>query len=98
MPDLNVTYEAMESAATRMTSAHEEIDAQLTAMRAMVDDLVENGFKTDVASGSFHDAYLEFNTGVTQTIEGLDVMSKYLIDVAERFRDADMSGKLNLNQ
>lgn len=96
MPDVNVTYEAMESAATRMTSAYEEIDAELTALRAMVDELVESGFKTDVASGSFHNAYTEFNTGVTQTIQGLEVMSKYLVTVAERFREADASGTLNV--
>jgi WXG100 family type VII secretion target len=97
MPDVNVTYDDMENAATRMTSAHDEITTQLTALLAMVDGLVESGFKTDVASGSFHDAYTEFNTGVKQTIEGLDVMSKYLVAVADKFREADASGTININ-
>ena len=68
MPDVNVTYADMENAATRMTTTYEDVTTQLDTLRAMVDDLVENGFKTDVASGKFHKAYTEFNTGVLQTL------------------------------
>ena len=89
MPDVNVTYADMENAATRMTTTYEDVTTQLNTLRAMVDDLVENGFKTDVASGKFHEAYTEFNTGVLQTLEGLQEMSRYLVSKAESFRDAD---------
>ena len=89
MPDVNMTYADMQNAASRMTSTYEDMTTQLGTLRAMVDDLVENGFKTDVASGQFHEAYTEFNRGVLQTLEGLETMSKYLVAKAQSFRDAD---------
>jgi WXG100 family type VII secretion target len=94
MPDVNVTYEQMESAAQRLSAGQEEITSQLTQLKAMVDDLVENGFVTDVASKAFSEAYTEFNTGVSQTIEGLDVMSSYLKQTADKFREADQTSTI----
>jgi WXG100 family type VII secretion target len=91
MPDVNVTYADMQNAATRMTSTYEEMTSQLGSLRTMVDDLVENGFKTDVASGSFHEAYTEFNQGVLQTLEGLQHMSTYLVKTAQQFEEVDRS-------
>lgn len=98
MPDVNVTYEAMENAAQRLLSGHEEITGQLSALKAVVDDLVENGFVTDVASKSFQEGYTEFNTGVTQTLEGLETMSTYLTTAAERFREVDQSTTIQVER
>lgn len=98
MPDVNMTYADMQNAATRMTSTYEDMTTQLGTLRAMVDDLVENGFKTDVASGSFHEAYTEFNTGVLQTLEGLQEMSRYLVSTAERFREIDQSTTIQVDR
>lgn len=89
MPDVNVTYDAMSSAAQKLTSGKEEITGQLTQLKSMVDGLVESEYVTDISSKSFHEAYTEFNTGVMQTIEGLDVMSKFLTDAVQRFTEAD---------
>lgn len=98
MPDVNMTYAEMQNAASRMTSTHEDMTTQLGTLRAMVDDLVENGFKTDVASGKFHEAYTEFNTGVLQTLEGLQEMSRYLVSTAERFREIDQSTTIQVDR
>jgi len=89
MSDVNVTYEQMESAAGQLSSAHEEISDTLSRLKAMVDELVSTGFVTRIASKSFDDAYQEFNRGVVQTVEGLDVMSQFLTQAATRYRDAD---------
>jgi WXG100 family type VII secretion target len=97
MPDVNVTYEQMESAAQRLSAGQEEITSQLTQLKAMVDDLVESGFVTDVASKTFSQAYTEFNTGVSQTIEGLEVMSSYLKQTAEKFREADQTSTIQVS-
>jgi WXG100 family type VII secretion target len=91
MPDVNVTYEQMENAAQRLSAGHEEITSQLTSLKSMVDELVSSGFTTDVASKAFEEAYAEFNNGITQTIEGLDIMSRYLTTAVERFREVDSS-------
>jgi WXG100 family type VII secretion target len=94
MADVNVNYESMENAAQRLSAGQEEITSQLSALKAMVDELVDNGFVTDVASGSFHESYTEFNTSITQAIEALDAMSRYLNSTVSTFRDADSSSRV----
>jgi uncharacterized protein YukE len=98
MPDVNVTYEAMENAATRMNTAHEDMIAEMSTMRAMVDDLVSSGFATDIASKSFHDGFTTFNNGVTETLEGLQVMSKYLVDYAAKLREIDTTSTITIDR
>lgn len=98
MPDVNVTYEEMENAAQRLSAGQEEITSQLTQLKAMVDSLVGGGFVTDVASKAFEQAYEEFNQGVTQTIQGLDIMSNYLKSTAEKFREADQTSTIQVNR
>ena len=100
MPDVNVTYEQMENAAQRLSAGQEEITSQLSQLKAMVDDdLVGSGFVTDVASKAFEEAYTtEFNTGVTQTIEGLEIMSSYLKMTAEKFREADQTSTIQVTR
>jgi WXG100 family type VII secretion target len=95
MADVNVNYESMENAAQRLSAGQEEITSQLSALKAMVDELVDNGFVTDVASGSFHESYTEFNTSITQAIEALDAMSRYLNSTVSTFRDADSSSRVS---
>ncbi len=97
MPDVNVTYEQMESAAQRLNAGHEEITSQLTQLKSLIDELVTSGFVTDVASKAFEEAYTEFNTGVTQTLEGLTTMGQYLTTAAERFREVDASTTIRVD-
>ncbi len=78
MADMNVNYSNMETVAKQLISGKQDIENQLTALKKSVDTLVARAFKTDQASGAFESAYTEFNTGVTQTIEGLEGMSKFL--------------------
>jgi WXG100 family type VII secretion target len=97
MPDVNVTYEQMESAAQQLTAGHDEITSQLSRLKALVDQLVTDGFVTDVASKTFEEAYIEFNNGVTATLEGLGVMSQYLTTAAQRFREVDSSTTIRVD-
>jgi WXG100 family type VII secretion target len=87
--DVNVTYAEMETAAKQLISGHQEITGKLTALKTMVDGLVQNGYVTDKSSKQFEASYTEFNKGVTQTIEGLEGMSKYLTAAAKAFGDTD---------
>jgi WXG100 family type VII secretion target len=87
--DLAVTYADMDSAAKQLINGHQEITAKLMALKTMVDGLVQNGFVTDRSSKQFEVSYTEFNKGVTQTIQGLDGMSKYLTAAAKAFGDTD---------
>jgi WXG100 family type VII secretion target len=87
--DVRVTYAEMETAAKQLITGHQEITSRLTSLKTMVDGLVQNGYVTDKSSQAFETSYTEFNKGVTQTIEGLEGMSKYLTAAAKAFGDTD---------
>ncbi|MCL2395823.1 MAG: WXG100 family type VII secretion target [Acidimicrobiaceae bacterium] len=89
MSDMNVSYGRMREVAQKLTSGHEEIVTQLSQLKAQVDDLVQSGFVTDSASKAFESSYTEFNNGVTQTIEGLDGMSSFLVQAANTLEEED---------
>lgn len=89
--DVSVDYEEMASVAQLLTSSHEEISSTLGQLKARIDQLVTSGFRTDVSSKKFEEGYTEFNTGVTQTIEGLLEMSKFLNDYVNSIREIDQT-------
>lgn len=89
MANVNVTYEEMNAQADKLVAGREEIEGQLAALKSQVEGLVANGFVTDTASEAFRASYEEFNTGVRNTIEGLNGMSLYLKKAAQTFQDAD---------
>lgn len=98
MPNVNMTYEEMEQAASQLASNHDQIAELLGQLKARIDTLVDNGgFTTDVASKSFHAGYEEFNNGVLQTLQGLQVMSQYLHSAAQRFQEVDQSTTIQVN-
>jgi WXG100 family type VII secretion target len=87
--DVNVSYAQMESAAKQLINGHTEITSRLTALKTLVDGLVQDGYVTDRSSKAFEASYQEFNRGVTQTIQGLEGMSQYLSSAARAFGDTD---------
>lgn len=89
MANVNVTYEQMDSAAGKLESGQTEIEGQLSALKAQVDQLVNDGYVTDSSSKAFSQSYEEFNNGARQVIEGLTGMAKYLRTAAQTFQDAD---------
>ncbi|WP_322760565.1 WXG100 family type VII secretion target [Frankia sp. Cr2] len=89
MPNLNVTYTEMDNASTRLRNGKTDIEAQLNALKKAVNALVAGGYVTDQSSVQFRDSYDRFNTGVTNTLSGLDGMAEYLTKAAEAFRTAD---------
>jgi WXG100 family type VII secretion target len=89
MPNLNVTYQDMIDAATKLSNGKKDIETKLRELKSMVDGLVNGGYVTDKSSKAFDDSYSEFNDGVTKTIEGLDGMSDYLNKAAQALQDTD---------
>ena len=53
MANLNVTYGDMRDAASRLSSGQQEINAQLTRLKSLVDRLVSGGYVTDQSSIAF---------------------------------------------
>lgn len=97
MANVNVTYDEMKSAATRLDSGQQEIQAKLDELQKLVQGLVSGGYVTDASSRHFETAYHEFTRGARQTMDGLHEMSKYLHSAADTFQQADkeLSSKLN---
>jgi WXG100 family type VII secretion target len=97
MPNVNVTYEEMRSAATRLTSGRQEITAKLEELQKLVNSLVNGGYVTDGSSKQFEHAYQEFTHGAKNTIHGLESMGSYLNSAADTFQQADheLSRKLH---
>ncbi|HEY5837142.1 WXG100 family type VII secretion target [Streptomyces sp.] len=89
MANVNVTYQDMRDAATKLRTGQAEITEKLNTLHKFVQDLVNGGYVTDRSSKAFDQSYSEFNTGATKTIEGLDGMGKFLEAAADAFQQAD---------
>ncbi|MCW2623105.1 MAG: uncharacterized protein JWL64_2707 [Frankiales bacterium] len=89
MANVNVTYQEMESAATRLLAGRLEIESQLSGLQRQVELLVSSGYVTDASSGAFLESYNAFTSGVLQAVDGLNGMASYLNTAAGTFREAD---------
>ncbi|QJU54263.1 WXG100 family type VII secretion target [Herbiconiux sp. KACC 21604] len=89
MANLNVTYEEMTEAAGRLDTGRDQMTTTLTDLRRLIDQLVADGFQTQMASGAFHETYQKFTTGTTQAIEGLQGLSQFLRSAAEAMQKTD---------
>ena len=74
MPNVNVTYADMQSAANQLRSGQQQITSDLARLKSLIDNLVASGYVTDSSSRRFEASYTEFNTGATKMIEGLTGM------------------------
>jgi WXG100 family type VII secretion target len=89
MPNLNVTYADMQSAASQLKAGEQQIEGDLARLKALVDNLVASGYVTDSSSKQFEASYAEFSVGATKLIQGLTGMGQYLDTAANTFQDAD---------
>jgi WXG100 family type VII secretion target len=89
MPNLNVTYQDMHDAASRLSQGEDDIKSRLTQLKSLVDSLVSGGYVTDRSSVAFNNSYQEFNNGATQTISGLSGMASYLNQAANALAQTD---------
>ncbi|HLS65252.1 MAG TPA: WXG100 family type VII secretion target [Ruania sp.] len=89
MTDFGATYDEMESCAGKLDDGKESIDDALTECQGYVDELVEDGFKTEKASGKFKDGYDDLTSGLKDASEGVSEMAQALRDMAQAIRDLD---------
>src|SRR5690625_7931631 len=80
MTDFGATYDEMESCAGKLDDGKESIDDALTECQGYVDELVEDGFKTEKASGKFKDGYDDLTSGLKDASEGVSEMAQALRD------------------
>lgn len=89
MPNVNVTYADMQSAANQLRSGEQQIESDLTRLKKLVDNLVAGGYVTDTSSQQFQASYEQFNSGATKMIQGLDGMGQFLDAAAKAFQQTD---------
>ena len=91
MANVNVTYQEMRDAGTRLTNGRQELEGVLDQLMSQVRQLVSGGYVTDSSSKQFEQSYEQFTTGAKSTISALDDMSNYLNKAAQTFEEADSS-------
>lgn len=87
--NINVTYEQMRTAANDLKKGEDEIVENLNRLKAMIQDLVNNGYVTEKSSVKFDDNYQEFTRGASETINGLTQMADFLKTAADLLEQAD---------
>jgi WXG100 family type VII secretion target len=91
MPNVNVTYEEMQTTASQLQQGQATLEQELNHLKALVDGLIQSGFTTDTASGAFQETYEKFTQGSIQTVSGLEGLSKFLNSAAEAMQQTDSS-------
>lgn len=89
MPNVNVTYAEMQSAASQLRAGEQQIASDLARLKSLIDNLVASGYVTDASSRHFEASYTQFNSGATKMIEGLTGMGQYLDAAARAFQETD---------
>jgi WXG100 family type VII secretion target len=89
VPNLNVTYGDMQSAAGQLRAGEQQINSDLVRLKKLIDNLVVSGYITDSSSKQFQASYEEFNSGATKMIAGLNGMGQYLDAAAKAFQETD---------
>jgi WXG100 family type VII secretion target len=89
MPNLNVTYADMQSAANQLKAGEQQIESDLARLKQLIDNLVASGYVTDSSSRQFEASYAEFSAGATKMIQGLMGMGQYLDTAARSFQETD---------
>ena len=79
----------MNSAANRLRAGQADLEAKLTELRSLVNELVSNGFTTSSASGAFNTSYEQFTTGAQRTVQGIEGMASFLNKAAETLKATD---------
>lgn len=96
---LNVSYQDLRDAKTKLDREKTEIEAQLTGVRTFLSGLVSSGFATQHASGKFDEAAETFVTGAKDVLKGLNDLGSYLAQTATALDEVDqaLASKITLN-
>jgi len=89
MSDFGATYDEMDSTAEKLDQGKDSINDALEECQGYVDELVQEGFKTEKASGSFKDGYDDMTKGLKDASEGVSEMADSLRKMAQSIQDLD---------
>ncbi|GAB3278024.1 MULTISPECIES: WXG100 family type VII secretion target [unclassified Microbacterium] len=87
--DFGATYSEMEGAAAKLRDGRSSIGDTLKELQGIIDELVEDGFKTENASGAYQTAYQELTSSLDDASEAVNDMADALDKMADQIRDTD---------
>lgn len=87
--NVNVTYQEMEQMASRLKAAETQMNADLSNLQKLVNQLVSSGFVTDAASPAFQGAYTQFTSGAKNMLQGLGTMGSFLSTAQQGLQQTD---------
>ena len=89
--DFGATYSEMESAAQRLRDGRQTVTDTLKELDGIIEDLVQDGFKTENASEAYSTSYTELTTSLDDAAEAVNDMATALDRMADQVRDTDSS-------
>lgn len=89
MVDFGASYDDMEATASNLDTGKTDIDDLLEKLQGYVDELVEDGFKTQEASVAYRDAYQDLTDGMKEAAAGVEGMAQALRDMSTMVQDTD---------
>lgn len=89
MANVNVTYEDLRSSASQLRAGQEQLNSTLTELSNLINNLVETGFVTDLASVTYQDQYQQFTDGTRTAVDALEGLAAYLEQAAEVLANTD---------
>jgi WXG100 family type VII secretion target len=85
---IKVTSEDLANASAQLNSGSQEIDAQLSTMHSLVQELVASDWQ-GAASSSFESLYQEWNTSAANLREALEGISRLLSNAASAYTSTE---------
>ena len=89
MADFGASYGEMQAMAAKLEDARDDITGQLESLQALVEDLIDDGFKTQHASSKFGRGYGELTSGLKTAIEGIGDMGRSLRRMMRAIEELD---------
>jgi WXG100 family type VII secretion target len=86
---VNVTHESMETQAKRLATHKNDLEAKLQQIKGEIEELVNTGFSTQMASDSFRDAQAKWDTAARACVSELENMAQYLGKASAAFKEVD---------
>ncbi|MCS3843482.1 MULTISPECIES: WXG100 family type VII secretion target [unclassified Microbacterium] len=87
--DFGATYSEMEGAAQRLRDGRQTVTDTLKELQGIIDDLVQDGFKTENASEQYSSSYNDLTSSLDDAAEAVNDMATALDQMADKIRDTD---------
>ena len=89
MADINVDYDIVGRLAAALRTGQQQLQEKFNQLKAGIDALIAEQFKTTAASGKLGEAQAQFTQHGLNAVESLGGMADYLDSVTQQHEDLD---------